>query len=621
MGREHEGNDGVITPEQQCVIDQPLDAKVLVTAGAGTGKTLTLIYRAKKLIEIDRVHVGGEILVLSFSRSAVREIRARVQGVGGDLSYLRARTFDSFATRLLATLQPDGQWSSQGYDERIASAIKAILSTKEAGEFLQVFRHVIVDETQDLVGLRAELVKAILMQNQNAGFTLFGDPAQGIYNFHLSGQARRVGSAALYCWVRKTFHEQLVEKRLSKNFRATTKTAEAALWAGESLISANPDYGRILQRLTTVKVGLRTVPDVSTLTRGLSQAYTGTTAILCRTNGEALYISNHLRASKIDHRLQGDASDRVASPWMAVCLSAMPSRILGKAAFLAAYPKTAEQWFSAEEGWRILRRIDRGSASVDLAAVATKLRIGDFPDDMIATHNDKVVVSTIHRAKGLEFDRVFVLYDLPPDREDDEEDDAERARLLYVALTRAKRDIFRLGPLQNVFLSLNKHSDRWRVPCRTSRYMTCGLEIRGSDTRSDVPAGFDGSAVTDIQTYIRLKIKRGDAVVLNRTMVRVGEDLRTQYEVAHSGKIIGMLDGTAVYETLKVFSGWRVVMPVTIRDVYVDDIDSVAGLQGAGQRSGLGFADIWLRVRVSGLGTPEYSDQELQQVKKRCPQC
>jgi len=610
----------VITPEQQFIIDQPLDAKLLVTAGAGTGKTFTLIHRAKKLIEIDRVHAGGEILVLSFSRSAVREIRARVQGVGGDLSYLRARTFDSFATRLLATVQPDAQWSSEGYDERIASAIKAILSIKEAGDFLQVFRHVIVDEIQDLVGVRAELVKAILMQNQNAGFTLFGDPAQGIYNFHLSGQARRVGSAALYGWVRKTFPERLFEKRLSKNFRATTKTAEAALWAGESLILPNPDYGRILQRLTTVKVGLRTIADLSTLTRGLSQAYTGTTAILCRTNGEALYVSNYLRASKVDHRLQGDASDRVASPWMAVCLSAMPSRVLAKAAFFAAYPKAAEQWFSAEDGWRILRRIDRGSASVDLAAIAAKLRIGDFPDDMIATHNDKVVVSTIHRAKGLEFDRIFVLYDLPPDRGNDEEDDAERARLLYVALTRAKREIFRLGPLKNVFLSLNKHADRWRVPCRTSRYMTCGLEIRGADSRSDVPAGFDSPHACDLQTYIREHVRRGDAVVLNRTMVRIGEDLRTEYEVAHGSKSVGMLDGGAIYENLRVFPGWKVVMPLTIRDLYVDDVDSVAGLQGAGQRSGLGFADIWLRVRVSGLGTPEYSDQELQQVKERCPQ-
>jgi hypothetical protein len=147
--------------------------------------------------------------------------------------------------------------------------------------------------------------------------------------------------------------------------------------------------------------------------------------------------------------------------------------------------------------------------------------------------------------------------------------------------------------------------------------MTCGLEIRGSDTRSDIPAGFDSSAATGIQQYILQHVRRGDAVLLNRTMMRVGEDLRIQYEICHKGRNVGLLDGAAVFMTIKVFSSWKVVMPVRIRDVYVDDIDSVAGLPGAAQRSGLGFADIWLRVRVTGLGTPEYSDQELQQVKRQ----
>ena len=40
----------MITPEQQFIIDQPLEAKLLVTAGAGTGKTFTLIRRLEYLI-------------------------------------------------------------------------------------------------------------------------------------------------------------------------------------------------------------------------------------------------------------------------------------------------------------------------------------------------------------------------------------------------------------------------------------------------------------------------------------------------------------------------------------------------------------------------------------------
>ena len=50
------------------------------------------------------------------------------------------------------------------------------------------------------------------------------------------------------------------------------------------------------------------------------------------------------------------------------------------------------------------------------------------------------VVSTIHRAKGLEFDRVLLTD--PGDR--DASDPGEENRILYVALSRARREIFHL---------------------------------------------------------------------------------------------------------------------------------------------------------------------------------
>jgi superfamily I DNA/RNA helicase len=49
---------------------------------------------------------SSEILVLSFSRAAVAEIRSRLsgfveRGAPDDLRFLNVRTFDSFATRLM----------------------------------------------------------------------------------------------------------------------------------------------------------------------------------------------------------------------------------------------------------------------------------------------------------------------------------------------------------------------------------------------------------------------------------------------------------------------------------------------------------------------------------------
>ena len=123
---------------------------------------------------------------------------------------------DSFATMLLATIRPDGDWRSKDYDGRIVSATALIRDNSEAKQFIASFHHVIVDEVQDLVGVRAALV-AIVLENAKGGFTLFGDPAQGIYNFQVEGEERRLGSAVLYGWLRKRFATVLEEETLGQN--------------------------------------------------------------------------------------------------------------------------------------------------------------------------------------------------------------------------------------------------------------------------------------------------------------------------------------------------------------------------------------------------------------------
>ena len=61
--------------------------------------------------------------------------------------------------------------------------------------------------------------------------------------------------------------------------------------------------------------------------------------------------------------------------------------------------------------------------------------------------NAKIIVSTIHSAKGLEFDNVLVYYHSKPEGEMDEAD----KRMYYVALTRAKKSefIFAYGKMKN----------------------------------------------------------------------------------------------------------------------------------------------------------------------------
>ena len=62
---------------------------------------------------------------------------------------------------------------------------------------------------------------------------------------------------------------------------------------------------------------------------------------------------------------------------------------------------------------------------------------------MVVQTNDKVQLSTIHRAKGLEYDVVFIIgcnEELLPHKRNNIVDDEKR--LFYVAITRAKKELY-----------------------------------------------------------------------------------------------------------------------------------------------------------------------------------
>ena len=177
-----------LTDEQQRIVDQPITSKILVTAGAGTGKTETLVRRISKLLDRDEA-AGSEILILTFTRAASGELRRRVSSLTGRASFIRARTLDSFATRILSEVDVDGPWRSADYDDRILYFTKLLGSTDGnpgVREYGNSIKHLFIDEIQDLVGPRSEMVKSIL-SHWHCGFTMLGDPAQGIYNFQLKG--------------------------------------------------------------------------------------------------------------------------------------------------------------------------------------------------------------------------------------------------------------------------------------------------------------------------------------------------------------------------------------------------------------------------------------------------
>lgn len=596
-----------LTRDQRDVAGLPPTARVLVTAGPGTGKTHVLIARLRELVGTHDLSPGQEVLVLSFSRAAVRELRNRVASAGGSVAYVRAITFDSFATRLLAQLQPDGPWTQESYDGRIVRATSLIRNDERAREGLHAYAHVLIDEIQDLVGERADFVK-VLLEAAPGGFTLLGDPAQGIYNFQAQGRAREIGAGALYEWLRSTFRDELQERTLSENFRAKTADSRTALWAGDPLNGSNPHYSQIRRDLTHDLLDLPSLGALDNALVVLRHAKgSGRTAVLCRTNGEALLISRRMHEAGIDHWLQRTATDRAIAPWLGVTLGNVDQRHLGKTAFLNRLSESgAIDAPSGDVAWKLLKRIDsRHSDDIDLDLIATRIRTGLVPDELTDIPPPELVVSTIHRAKGLEFDRVLLVKPSDP-YDDDPQAEAEEARVLYVAMTRPRKELISIeGPAVDGRLR-KANTDRW-VRRGWQNWQFWGFELTGDDTdKSNPPGGLLLECQpSDVQDYLRTEVRPGDVVELRFVSGSTSGAPRGFYAIEHEGRDIGLTSerfSHLLYRTLKVNRTFQPQWPIAIRGLHIEAVDTVAATATVTQRCELGKSGIWLRPRVVGLG-------------------
>jgi hypothetical protein len=603
-----------LTAEQDAIATAPPDQRLLVTAGAGTGKTHVLIERLAGLADRYDLSLADDVLVMSFSRAAVGEIRRRMKQHGGTLPYGAAVTFDSFASRLLIRHATSQSWASEGFDGRIDAARKLIATSEDAQQELRRLQHVIVDEVQDLVGVRRELVQSILDYSGN-GFTLFGDPAQGIYNFQATDPSeRQLGSLVFFDWVMtKLSGPRPRVATLGPNFRYQTDEARIAEWAGEKLNSDEPDYPQILQALEENVLDLEPIGDVDDLVlelgaRSREGSLGGTVGILCQYNFEVLRISQRLAERRVPHHYQRSAADRSVPAWVGRVLRTCDSARLGKSHFeeLSAMLDDVP-----DDAWALVKRLDPAGSrdSVDMNTVQERIRIGDIPAEFGSPPDAPIVVSTVHRAKGLEFDRV-VLFEPGEPLAEDREDLPERTRQLYVALTRARRQYGYLSRRAREYANRQGNpGEVWVVRGFAGRRQYVKeIEVQGGHSWKQDPAGafgFDGDA-TQIQQYIEREVRPFDPLLLRRSVVDLVDGPRMYYVIEHNSRGVGVADIGWILKKLchpKFERNW----PSSIEGVLVESVDTVAGTSAAGTRAGLSSSGIWLRVRPYGLGRLRWS--------------
>lgn len=612
-----------LSDEQQAVVDQPWDARLLVTAGAGAGKTHTLVRRLDALMSSEEEALEArEILVLSFSRAAVRELRERIATHAHRARRVRVQTFDSWAYSILRNEQPDHEWGSLRFDERIKETTDAILrGAVEAGE-QGAPAHVVIDEVQDLVGDRRDMVETLLDRFQDScGFTVVGDGAQAIFGFQVSDEdARAAETNYFFDWLRTSYLDDLVELHLSGNFRARTEEARTALGLGTSLQRLPSESDRsatageeLHRRLTDL---LRSCPDFGSLgdpfTLGSLQDFPGTCAILCRDNRQALVLSDALFSLGVEHRMQRALQDRPVPAWVASVLRRTAAGTLNEERFQLLLSETPVPPVGDRARiWRSLRRAARAPRGLlDVSAVRRLVTEGRFPDDLAAAEPAGLVVSTVHRAKGLEFDRVIVVEPASMAalrKQHTYVDPAAEARALYVAMTRPRDDLFRIASPDTALIRRDRSSDRWYIGGWKS-YVRDGIAASEQDVCREHPPGTDGftEEAGAVQDYLAESVSPGDELVLRlQHEMPVGTDQSPPYTVLHRDRPVGVVSQRFrrdLHSSLKIGKNWEIHWPVEIGGFRVDCLESVAGSTASAARAGLGDHGMWMVPRMSGLG-------------------
>ena len=273
--------------DQRRAAELPPEARQIVMAGPGSGKTHTVTALIRNLMDEHDV-LPEEIVVISFSRAAVHAARSRAADGVQEGSLVEFRTLDSWAS-LIVSEYGDEDVPFTGYDARIKHATRLIAA---GADVLEDVAHLVVDEMQDVVGLRAVLLLEILRAAtaRGIGFSLLGDPMQALYDFQLTEKAQLDTEQLLY---RVRGLGDVSEVTLSGSYRARHDSSRRASRAHRELMEAPKDeqYGIVVSACSDV-LQLGALEEALEVLR----AWPGSAAFLTDTNVRAAAVRDYLRS-------------------------------------------------------------------------------------------------------------------------------------------------------------------------------------------------------------------------------------------------------------------------------------------------------------------------------------
>lgn len=424
---------GELSPSQLDIIKDNNSPYIAVVACPGSGKTRVLVHKLASLLLMEDVK-HEQLLMVTFSRAAATEFKKRLYDlIGNAASFIEIKTFHSYCFDLL------GKVGSIEKSETIISKVVEKIKNNDIEPNRITKTVLVIDEAQDMDCHEFELIKALMEKNEEMRVIAVGDDDQNIYEFR--------GANSKY--LEQFITEQKAKKvELIENFRSKANLVEFTNRFVEKIThrlketSIIPHSNEIGLLKLIKHTGSNLIePVVSSI---LSSDLQGTTCVLTHTNFEALQIEGFLLNNGLPAKLiQTNDSFNLFN-------------LLEVRYFIKQLGFSEDKYIISDNSWKNAKRNlqdkYKGSTKIDicinlikdfeLSNPKTKYQ-SDFEvfvkesklEDFVDATGDTIFVSTIHKAKGKEFDNVFLMLDgYNPDND-------ERKRELYVAITRAKQNL------------------------------------------------------------------------------------------------------------------------------------------------------------------------------------
>ncbi|MHC4093611.1 MAG: UvrD-helicase domain-containing protein, partial [Planctomycetota bacterium] len=277
------------------------------------------------------------------------------------------------------------------------------------------FDLVVIDEAQDMNALQLAMARGACKRNGRV--CVVGDDRQAIYGFRgadaggMDRMAEELGA---------------VELGLCKTFRCPKRVVEAAAHFVPDYVAAEGNAEGVVECIMKERM-------LSMLDPG--------DAVLSRANAPLMPLCLNLLRNGVPAMIEGrDVGKQLAGIVKKLRARSVPDLMRKLQAWkkrmavrLASRDDAESKIAVVEDQADAIQAIAEGARSVG----EIDERLVDLFKDSEKEKRPMVVLSSVHKAKGLEWDRVFMLQDTFGKRSDIEEKNIE-----YVAITRAKRELY-----------------------------------------------------------------------------------------------------------------------------------------------------------------------------------